>query len=956
MPTLKYRILLIICLLPLLHVQAQFVNYGTDPARYKWNYVDLPHYRLIFPQGTDSMAYKYALYLENIYPHIQKSITTPVKRTFPVVLHPGTMQANGMVAWAPRRMELMTTPSSRVHAQSWDKHLVMHESRHVIQTSKLMSGMFNPLYYIIGEQAAGLSSFFSTRWFFEGDAVGAETAMSSSGRGRLPEFNMSYRAQMYSGEFYSFDKWYLGSYKDYTGDFYALGYDLTSYTKYKHGADIWDKITTRYVNRFFHLPPFPKAIKYHTGESVDELFRGTFSFLKEEWDSLDIKNDQPVYLSPDAGRYTSYRYPQAWNDSTIIAVKSSLHDINALVKIINGREEHLAYIGSINSRIVLNKDRVYWSENVSGLRWTHENYSEIKEYSLNTGKITNLTPRQRYLAPAINSKGDMLAASRYTPEGLNQIVLMTSFEGNEIRRFPTPGNAFVKELTFADNDNSIIAFAVNDEGLLILRVNTTSGEWTELLPPTSANLTSPVWHEGKLYFESGLDGTNNLYSLEPETGKTEKITSARFGAFNPAFSTDSKKIVYADYQAKGYRIAALPVDSLKPESADLNTPYRFRLAEAIAGQEQFNIDTVTLELVPFHPKPYRKALHLFNVHSWAPFYYDIADVINASSDDLTTLLKPGITVLSQNALNSAITQVGWYYKDSHHHGKLSFAYMGWFPVIHLDMDYGGKAFNLEWKKNEENKDVTSGYISERNMLEAKVQAYLPFNLSRNQYIRGIQPSVTWYFTNNRYQQYESRKSKDFQYILSELRFYNYRRMAHRDILPRWGYQIRLQYLATPFDSENFGNLYAGRLTTYWPGLIRNHSLMLRFGYQYQNIDDKRLYVPKRLLETPRGYNYLTQSRQHIALKADYAFSIACPDLSIGTLAYIRRVRSNLFYDYTRNQSHKKNGWTTQSAAGLDLLLDWNVIRMSYPLSLGARFIQPIDYGNFQVEALFSMSF
>ena len=98
------------------------------------------------------MAYRYALFLENVYPHMSKTIGKPIKAKFPVILHPGNMQSNGMVSWAPRRMELITTPSSDLNNQSWDKHLVLHESRHVFQTGKVMHGIFKPLYYIIGEQ------------------------------------------------------------------------------------------------------------------------------------------------------------------------------------------------------------------------------------------------------------------------------------------------------------------------------------------------------------------------------------------------------------------------------------------------------------------------------------------------------------------------------------------------------------------------------------------------------------------------------------------------------------------------------------------------------------------------------------------------------------------------------------------------------------------------------------
>lgn len=950
----KHLIILLLCFFTNVTLLAQFVDYGTDPSRYKWNYVDLPHYKLIFPQGTDSMAYHYALYLENIYPRIKQSMSIPHKKIFPVILHPGSMQSNGLVAWAPRRMELITNPSSRQDAENWTKHLVLHESRHVAQTSKLMSGFVRPLYFLIGEQASGIASFFSTRWFFEGDAVGIETAMSNSGRGRLPEFNMPYRAQMFSGDkFFSFDKWYLGSYKDYTGDYYALGYDLTSYAKYRHGADIWDKITSRYISHFLHIPPFAKAIKYHTGENVDGLFNNTFNFLREEWEKQDTGYIVPDYISISPQQYTSYRYPQAIDETRMVAVKSSLHDINSLVMFVNGEEKHLAWLGSINSRLIINGNRIYWSETISGLRWTHENYSDIKYYDFTTGKVHRLTSGQRYLSPSVNLQGSSLATSRPTFSGENQIVLIDAWNGKEKASYLLPENAFAKELTFTDDDH-LVALAIDYRGLSIQQLNIHTGDWKELLPPTPVNITSPTWYNGQLYFESGLNGTNNIYRFDTQSRKLHRVTSARFGAFNPAFSPGGT-LLYSDYQAKGYRIASLTAKEQVSEEADMNSPYRFPLAEAITEQENYNIDTAEMEPVAFNPKPYRKAERLFNIHSWAPLYYDVSEIMSASGDDLTTLVKPGVMVLSQNALNTATTQLGWYY-DGDHHARATMIYTGWFPVIDLDIDYGGEAIEMSWIKDDEGKERAQLNGINRTLFTADAKVYLPFNLTNNHYTQGFQPSVTYSFTNNRYQQFDNREFRNFQYLLSELRYYRYRRMAQRDILPRWGYQIRLQYLNSPFNSENYGSLYAGRITTYWPGLVRNHSLMLRAGYQYQSIDDKVLYFPKRILDKTRGYNYLYQTRQQLSLKADYAFTVACPDWSLSSLIYLRRIRSNVFYDYTRNQAKKGGDWSIQSSTGLDLIFDWNVIRMSYPISTGVRLIQPIDYGNFQAEFLFTMSF
>ena len=285
-------------------MHAQFMNYGSDPSRFKWNIVRLPHYDLVYPQGNDSMAYKYALYLENAYPHIQKTIGKPMQVKFPVILHPASMSSNGMVSWAPRRMELITTPSSDLSVQNWDKHLVLHESRHVFQTGKVMHGIFKPLYYIVGEQSAGVASFLMPIWFLEGDAVSTETALSNGGRGRLPEFNMIYRAQMLGGDkFYTLDKWLMGSYKNYTGTYYTLGYNLASYARQRYGADIWAKTTSRYPNNLY----FEGSFKHYSESGFKQLYHDTFDYLRREWEKLDSCTLTPNYLSTSSKDYTSYR-------------------------------------------------------------------------------------------------------------------------------------------------------------------------------------------------------------------------------------------------------------------------------------------------------------------------------------------------------------------------------------------------------------------------------------------------------------------------------------------------------------------------------------------------------------------------------------------------------------------------------------------------------------------------
>jgi hypothetical protein len=101
---------------------------------------------------------------------------------------------------------------------------------------------------------------------------------------------------------------------------------------------------------------------------------------------------------------------------------------------------------------------------------------------------------------------------------------------------------------------------------------------------------------------------------------------------------------------------------------------------------------------------------------------------------------------------------------------------------------------------------------------------------------------------------------------------------------------------------------------------------------------------------------LGTTRRLMGLQVDYAFKLFNPDFSIGPILYVQRVRSNVFYDYFRNEKNKIEPWTTQRSFGADLILDCNILQANFPVSLGARVVKPIDYGKLNVEALFTISF
>jgi hypothetical protein len=947
-----------ICLLiPLLvcfcSLEAQYVDYGEDPAYLKWRQIKTPHYRIIYPEGNDIRANTYANILETVYPHVRKTMSAKRSSVVPVILHPYNVNSNGMVSWAPKRMELLPSPNFDSRFQLPESGLSVHESRHVVQMEKQNSGIFRPLYFIFGEQTAGVSSALIPQWLLEGEAVVAETALSSSGRGRLASFLMPYRAQIATGKNFSLDKWFLGSYRDCTHDFYALGYAMSAHARISYGADVWDRVLGDMTLYLFH----PVALKKNTGLSPRKLFKSTFASLQEEWDSLTPeKPDELTVISPKRRRYTSYRYPLEV-EGGIISLKMSLSDIPAIVLIdSSGRERRLTYTGTINSKPTLDGNFVYWTEYIPGLRWRHENYSIVKQLNIKTREVKTVSKRSRYFTPAVSS-GEILAFE-HEPNGQNNIVAM-NLSGEKLHSYPVIDNMPVQDMVADGNENIFASLTGNGNAVFKLDLNTS--EWKKISNCNRTNLESLRMHGEQLIFESGYNGVNNIYALDTASLSVKRLTNSVYGASAGTFSRDGSKLYLSDYSAKGHRIAGIETTLLNEEPVNFDSPYKFRTAENLSAQESFNIDEYKFDdTVAYKSEPYKKAAHLFNIHSWVPFHFDLDELMNSYEFGFNAV-KPGIMLLSQNRLNTLTSQVSSYYdlntKDLH--GFLSLRYSGWFPVFTLKLNVGGRRDYLFYDYSYEETSDPNDFENQRHV-EATLSAYLPFNFTKGYYLHGLQPFFNYKYLNS----IINGTNQNYRYFYTGIYHYRYRSLAHNDIFPKLGWQAWLSYVGHPYIS--MGQLLIAKANIYVPGIFRNHGLRVSGSVQHQFVSkNTTYYFPEQYVDIARGYSYYTSehtggaTERLYTLKGDYSFPIVYPDFKMGSIIYLSRIRANLFYDMTINNvkyavnNYTVTGVVTQKSYGFDLMFDLHFFRMKYaPVTLminktkipGRDFINTLSIG------------
>lgn len=186
--------------------------------------------------------------------------------------------------------------------------------------------------------------------------------------------------------------------------------------------------------------------------------------------------------------------------------------------------------------------------------------------------------------------------------------------------------------------------------------------------------------------------------------------------------------------------------------------------------------------------------------------------------------------------------------------------------------------------------------------------------------------------------------------------YSYLKTSLRDIAPKFGFSLITKFIYNPFDQNQFGWLSYIKPRIYLPGLFPHHSLQIAGAYQYQ---DPRIYTFANQVSFVRGYDYTDEFSEKLsAVWIDYHFPIAYPDFAIGPIAYIKRIRADVFFDYAENRYRARSNWEIKyyKNAGVDILFDFHLLHIYYPLTLGPRIIFNPEKQSFANQFVFRTDF
>ena len=916
-------------------IRAQYYDTGQDPASLKWMQIKTGRFTIIYPEKYGSNGITYAKSLDEAYSKLG-SLFPEKKFKIPVIIHNYTTHSNGYVAWAPKRMELYPTPEQNTIPLSAESQLSIHELAHVFQMETMNRGFSKVMSVFFGQQFTGAIAALVPVWVLEGDAVFAETALSESGRGRSPSFQKELKAlAVEKNKLYTYDKILNGSFRDYIPDNYQSGFQMVTMAIIKKDPMIWSNVLSFTGEEPFTLNPVNISLSRIAGLTKKKLYQETFDSLKTMW-TKDVLQSNPVNyetLSPlKNGKYISYDSPLYVGTDSIISIKSSLSAPPEFVLINPSQktEKRIHVPGQVYPFVISYANhKLVWVETQPDPRWTNREYSVIKIMDINTHLTHKLSNRSRYLAAAISPDGYTIAAVENTINNINNLVLIDAVTGTVKQSIQTPDNVSLQHPQWSASGKEItfIFLAEAGEGITLFKPSTQ--KWNTLIKADRNDLQSSFLRNDSLFFVSSLSGTDNIYLKTPDDQITE-ITRSKFGAID--ISLNGEKLFFSDYSSLGNNICF----------SELTSSQTGKYIKT--NSSSFLIDRISIEPrlsdnkpgTNYTPEPYRKWKHLFNFHSWMPFYADIEQI---KSDP--TAIRPGISILTQNQLSTLISSIGYEYSAEKRHLLHSrITWKGWYPVIESQIDYGNVP--LIYKNSGIGNPSTI-----QNGIRFINTIYLPLTFSLGSFSEYLQPSLTSNYRND-YIYLNDTHAYDYgQSIISGRVFFsNYRISSIRDIYPRWAQTIDLNYSFAPFDRKIYGTSGTLKTSFYFPGILPNNGIKIRFEREKQV--SSNYYIGNKV-SLPRGYTNIFPKDINL-FSIDYVMPLVYPDFNIASLLYLKRIRTGLFYDYASGPGSSFYEYTAKGLAplsnspdvrsfksfGVDLLSDFHVLRIPYMISAGVQ--------------------
>jgi hypothetical protein len=871
-------------------------NFGGFPPATPWKQINTDTARIIFSPPARQQATRIAQVVHTMAADTAATIANRWKK-INIVLHNNTTQANGYVALGPFRSEFYLIPGGDIFQFGnlpWHENLAIHEYRHVQQYNAFNNGLTKVFSFLGGQNGRALANALTIPdWFFEGDAVWAETAFTGLGRGRQPYFLSGYNSLWQEGKRYNWMKLRNGSYKDFVPNHYPLGYLLVNYGYLKYGKAFWNKVTSDASSFRGVLYPFQRAVKKYSHGDFKKFRRDALQFYNDSIPVQEVRTKDAVV--------TNYYFPQAIGKDSLLYLKESYRQLPAFY-IRDSSGEHKLKFRNISTEDWFSyaSGKLAYTAFNTDKRWSLIDYSDIFLLDIATKKERRLTTKGRYYTPTLAPDARQLIAVAINNALETELHLINAGDGAIVKTFASRAGDYFIHPKFIDAEHIVVSVRSADGLLSLQRMNLITGRTDVLIAPQRGTIGNPSVSGDTTYFTASASGNDDLYAYHLTEKKLHQLTAGTTGNYYAAVYKDS--LVWSKFTTMGLQLEQQALSDLLWREVASSLPGSGLQHTPVAAAL---VNVLNTKARPFAERKYAKTTGLINIHSW----------------------DPGLNFYSNNILNTFATSLYYRYNEAEraHTAGFSAAYAGWFPVLSTRFEH---TFNRHVKR--------LGSTITANETEASIGYNIPLNFSGGKTIKGLNFGTSYVYNNL----YPTGASKDSvsknssQYLSHFLSWTQQLQRTRQQIYPRLGYSTALQYRHR---LDEGGYQWLGSTSLYLPTFSKTHALVLTGSFQ--QVDTGNVLFSNRF-SLARGYTDYYYSRMWNA-GFNYHLPLLYPDWGVANLVYFLRLRTNLFFDYSTVFSKDKKTTAALRSTGAELYFDtrwWNQL----PVSFGVRYSYLLD--------------
>ena len=906
----------------LFYISLHSQGVGLNPQNVQWQVFKTNQVNVIFDKQATEHARRAATIIAYLDENGRRSIGEKNKK-FDLVLRHYSAIPNGYAALAPFRSEFYLTPpeSPILGSLQWVDVLTIHEYRHALQFMNGRNGFSRLAYYVFGETGQFIANVVAVPiWFYEGDAVVYETALTNAGRGRSPNFTQGMRGLVHEDKRLSYAKFRNGSFKDFVPDHYRLGYTILSHVRNTRGNDITGEIYRGATSYRKIIYPFSREMRAQTGLGTQRMYREAWDTYSKQWKAqqdLIIENSS-TRVSQEWKYLTSYRFPKVNSRGQLYAVKNSVKRIPEIVMIEDDGETHIVNIGASleNFYDVYNEDFV-WAEFSNNGRRVNEEYSDIvlfKDY-----KKKRLTSGMRYFSPVFSADGESIYAVEVNSQGRSQLVKLSSKNGKKQGSHDFVEMSHIMRPTVISESEVVYIFQHNSK-VRLEKIEWNTGKITALTDFTYHLLNTPHFHDGYVYFSAGYSGIEDIYRVPVDgSKKLEHVTSSKVAANSPFFGADGE-LYYAQLSTNGLYLSKVDISdlarSIKPVSVvePLDMSWMDDVAETAEGGDILE----SLDVKDFESTPYKGLFRGLKFHSYVPSggtsNIGLATTLNNVLDDKQLALAANYNFVTRDIISDVSYRIGRFY-----------------PVIDLGVSTRKVV------------DRTSEGIERFYEFAPGINLFVPYTKLKGIYTMRSSMGIDSRYRIQRNVTIDEISQDNRNYYSGEFSVTAgiLRRQAVQNMRPRLGAELQAMYgLATLVEDYSQVEVL-GRL--YLPGLLPNHSTLISGAYRKAALERRAIFDDQ--FDYPRGLDQFVSlgTFEMQKLELEYAFPLLYPDMGIAGIIYFKRVKANLFWENARLDGITSG--RSYRAVGFDVIFD-NVYLNLLPASLGFS----VGWGTFEDQS------